>query len=483
MEGQTPHAICIPTPAQGHICAMLKLAKLLHHKGFHITYVLTQLNYTHIMQARDFVPLNQTPTFRFETIADGLPARENRHSAIDFAELCFATAKNCFAPFRELVDRLNLAPDVPPVSCIVSDAFMSFTVRAAEELGIPVALFWPVSGVVSMLHLHSPHLRDKVSKNKDMKMALETDHIIDWIPGIKSIGLGDIPTTAWSPDPNDPLIDYTISETSRSYKASAIIFHTFDELEPEVCNALCSMFDRAYTIGPIPLLLKGFPESEINKIECHMWKEDPNCIQWLDSKPPKSVVYVNFGSMAVTSPEKMVELAMGLCKSMQSFLWIIRSELLSSDWFATLPPEFMNAVKSRGYVAGWCDQERVLNHPSIGGFLTHCGWNSILESMSAGVAMLCWSCFGDQPLNRLCCCAQWGLGVEIDSDVNRENVGSVVRELMEGEKGREVKKKATFWKERAEAATSGGGSSFSNLDKLIREVLLCDGQGHYPKHV
>ncbi|XP_019172139.1 PREDICTED: 7-deoxyloganetin glucosyltransferase-like [Ipomoea nil] len=478
MEGQTPHAVCIPAPGQGHISAMLKLAKLLHHRGFRITYVLTQLNYTHIMQARDFVPLNQTPTFRFETIADGLPARENRYSAIDYTELCFATAKNCYAPFRELVDRLNLAPDVPPVSCIVSDAFMSFTVRAAEELGIPVALFWPLSGVATILHLHSPHLRDKVPK-----VALETDHTIDWIPGIKSIALGDIPATAWSPDPNDPFIDYIISETSRSYKASAIIFHTFDELEPEVCNALCSMFDRAYTIGPIPLLLKGFPESEINKIECHMWRKDPSCIQWLDSKPPKSVVYVNFGSMAVTSPEKMVELAMGLCKSMQNFLWIIRSELLSSDWFATLPPEFTNAVKSRGYVAGWCDQERVLNHPSIGGFLTHCGWNSILESMSAGVAMICWSCFGDQPLNRLCCCSGWGLGVEIDSDINRENVGSVVRELMEGEKGREVKKKATFWKERAEAATSVGGSSFSNLDKLIREVLLCDGQCYYPKHV
>nr|GMC62534.1 7-deoxyloganetin glucosyltransferase-like [Ipomoea batatas] len=432
MEGQTtPHAVCIPSPAQGHICAMLKLAKLLHHKGFHITYVLTQLNYTHIMQARDFLPLNQTPTFRFETIADGIPPRQNRHTAIDFTELCFSTAKNCYAPFRELVDRLNLAPDVPPVSCIVSDAFMSFTVRAAEELSIPIALFWPVSGVVTMLHLHSPNLRDKVSRNKGMKMPgveleevahqnlepvrctglVGTDYIIDWIPGIKSIALGDIPTTAWSPDPNDSLIDYTISQVSGSYKASAVIFHTFDELEPEVCDALCSMFNRAYTIGPIPLLLKGFPESEINKIECHMWREDPNCIQWLDSKPSKSVVYVNFGSMAITTPEKMIELAMGLCKSMQNFLWIIRSELLSSDWFATLPPEFMNAVKTRG-----------------------------------------------------------------------ENVGRVVRELMEGDKGREVKKKATFWKERAEVATSVGGSSFSNLDKLIREVLLCDGQYNL-KHV
>ncbi|XP_031107685.1 14-3-3 protein beta/alpha-A-like [Ipomoea triloba] len=89
--------------------------------------------------------------------------------------------------------------------------------------------------------------------------------------------------------------------------------------------------------------------------------------------------------------------------------------------------------------------------------------------MSAGVAMVCWSFFADQPLNRYYCCSQWRLGLEIENDVKRENVERVVRELMEGEKGREVKKKALFWKERAEVATSVGGSSFLNLDKLIGE--------------
>nr|GMC59790.1 7-deoxyloganetin glucosyltransferase-like [Ipomoea batatas] len=437
MEIQRPHAVCIPYPAQGHISAMLKLAKLLHHKGFHITYVLTQFNYTHIMKARNSLPLSQSPTFRFETIPDGLPSRENPDTALDIAELCFSTAKNCYAPFMELIDRLNRASDVPPVSCVVSDTVMAFTVGAAQELDV-----------------------------------IFGDYTIDWIPGIKSIGLSDIPTTAWSTDPNNPFIDYMISQVSKSYKASAVIFHTFDELEPEVCEALSSMFNRVYTIGPIPMLLKGLPESEIDKIKCNLWKEDLTCTQWLDTKNPKSVVYVNFGSLAITNPEKLVELAMGLSKSTQNFLWIIRPELISGDWSTILPPEFTDAVKDRGYIANWCDQEQVLNHPSVGGFLTHCGWNSMVESMSAGVAMVCWSFFADQPLNRYCCCSEWRLGLEIENDVKRENVESVVRELMEGEKGREVKKKALFWKERAEVATSVGGSSFLNLDKLIGEVLL-----------
>ncbi|XP_031090848.1 7-deoxyloganetin glucosyltransferase-like [Ipomoea triloba] len=208
-----------------------------------------------------------------------------------------------------------------------------------------------------------------------------------------------------------------------------------------------------------------------------MWKEE-DCFLWLDSKNPKSIVYVNFGSLAVTSPDKVVELAIGLCKSQQNFLWIIRPELISGgDWSAILSPEFMDTIKGggKGYVVGWCDQEQVLNHPSIGGFLSHCGWNSIVESITAGVAMICWSCFAEQQINRLCCCSQWGFGLEIDLDVNRENVESVVRELMEGEKGREVKQKAMFWKKRGEAATAMGGSSFVNLDKLIGQILLSDG--------
>ncbi|XP_031108387.1 UDP-glycosyltransferase 85A5-like [Ipomoea triloba] len=101
MEVQRPHAVCIPYPTQGHIHAMLKLAKLLHHRGFHITYVLTQLNYTQIMKARNFIPLSQSPTFRFETIPNGLPSRENPGTALDITELYFSTAKLAFSTLKK----------------------------------------------------------------------------------------------------------------------------------------------------------------------------------------------------------------------------------------------------------------------------------------------------------------------------------------------------------------------------------------------
>ncbi|KAH0648083.1 hypothetical protein KY285_033331 [Solanum tuberosum] len=130
-------------------------------------------------------------------------------------------------------------------------------------------------------------------------------------------------------------------------------------------------------------------------------------------------------------------------------------------------------TKERGLLSGWCLQEQVLSHASIGGFLGHCGWNSTFESISFGVPMLCWPFFADQQTNCWFSCNRWGVGIEIDSDVKREVIEEVVRELMIGEKGKEMKENALKWKNLAEKAiTSPTGSSYMNFDKLVREVLL-----------
>lgn len=189
-------------------------------------------------------------------------------------------------------------------------------------------------------------------------------------------------------------------------------------------------------------------------------------------KEPNSVVYVNFGSITVMTPQQLIEFAWGLSNGKQTFLWVIRPHLVVGD-SAVLPPEFMRVIKERGLLKSWCPQEQVLNHPSIGGFLTHTGWNSAIESVSSGVPMVCWPFFSDQPTNCRFCCTEWGIGMEIMSDVKRDDVESLVRELMEGEKGKEMKKKAVEWKKKAEEATTGAaGSTSMNLDKLINQVLL-----------
>ncbi|XWS23906.1 hypothetical protein CRYUN_Cryun28dG0055900 [Craigia yunnanensis] len=172
------------------------------------------------------------------------------------------------------------------------------------------------------------------------------------------------------------------------------------------------------------------------------------------------------------TPDQLTEFAWGLANSNQTFLWVIRPDLVGGD-SAILPPEFVTETKDRGLLASWCPQEQVLSHASIGGFLTHNGWNSTIESISSGVPMICWPFFADQQTNCWFSCTEWGIGMEINSDVKRDEVEGLVRELMEGEKGKAMKKKALEWKRKAEeATTSRNGSSYKNLDQMINQVLL-----------
>ncbi|XP_049394595.1 7-deoxyloganetin glucosyltransferase-like [Solanum stenotomum] len=384
-QNQKPHAVCIPFPAQGHINPMLNLAKLLHYKGFHITFVHTEFNYKRILlESSDHESLNSSSSFRFETIPDGLISSDALASTTqDLTELCVSTQKNLSAPFRSLLDRIDQSTDdenIPAVSCIVSDGFMSFTIDAAEQLGIPHVLFYTLTAmtVLCFFQYYPQIIERRISPPK-----------VDW---------------------------------------------------------------------------------------SNLWRNDSDCIEWLDSRDPASVIYVNFGSTTVMTSRQFEEFGWGLANSMKNFLWIVRPDLVISDDVVPLPlpPEYLFHVQDRGKIVTWCDQVLVLEHPAIGGFLTHCGWNSIFESLSLGVPMLCWPFFGDQQTNRMCCCKKWGVGIEIEEDVKREEIERIVKEVMEGEKGKEIKRKAMEWKQEIQKAVNpNGGSSYLNLDKLIEEVLLC----------
>ncbi|KAE9595955.1 hypothetical protein Lal_00030888 [Lupinus albus] len=472
---EKPHAVCIPYPAQGHINPMLKLAKLLHFKGFHITFVNTEYNHRRILKSRGPDSLNGLSSFRFETIPDGLPDSDG-DATQDIPSLCESTRKTCLPHFKNLISKLNNASDdVPPVSCIVSDGVMSFTVEAAEEFGIPDVLFWTTSACGFMCYTQYHQLIQKgLAPLKDISYItngyLETT--IDWVPGIKEIKLKDIPTFFRTTNPDDLMLDFVLGECKRSERASAIILNTFDALEHNILDAFnSSNLPPVYSIGPLHLLLNNVTDKNLEAIGSNLWKEDPECLEWLNTKEPNSVVYVNFGSITVMTSDQLIEFAWGLANSNKTFVWVIRPDLVAGE-NAVLPPEFVTQTKNRGLMLSWCPQEEVLAHPAIGGFLTHSGWNSTLESVCVGVPMICWPFFAEQQTNCFFTCKEWEIGLEIE-DAKRDKVESLVKVLMDEKKGKEMKEKALEWMRLAKHAASGlDGPSFLNLDKMVHQILL-----------
>ncbi|MCL7039748.1 hypothetical protein MKW94_012752 [Papaver nudicaule] len=152
------HVVCVPYPVQSHISAMMKLAKILHFRGFYITFVNTEFNHQRLLNSRGPDSLKGLSDFRFETIPDGLPPPTNPNASQDFVALSISLEKNGLEPFRNLIYKLNNTKysNVSPVSFIVADSFMSFTLQAAKEFGIPEILYCPIGFCAFACFLHIP---------------------------------------------------------------------------------------------------------------------------------------------------------------------------------------------------------------------------------------------------------------------------------------------------------------------------------------
>ncbi|GMI67215.1 UDP-glucosyl transferase 85A3 [Hibiscus trionum] len=471
IQARKPHVVCIPYPSQGHVNPMMQLAKLIHSRGFHVTFVNTEFNHRRLVRSKGADAMKGLPDFRFESIPDGLP-QSDRDATQDVPSLCDSTRKNCLAPLVELIAKLN-SSDVPPVSCIVSDGVMGFGREAGLLLGIPEFQFWTASACGFMGYLQYKELFKRgIVPFKDEKFVNDgtLDTPIDWIPGMSNMRLKDIPSFIRTTDRNDIMFDFMGSEAQNCLKSSTIIFNTFDELEHEVLDAIAAEFPHIYTLGPLNLLGRHVPESHFSSLRSSLWKEDTTCIEWLNQREPNSVVYVNYGSITTMSENHFKEFAWGLANSKHPFLWIVRPDAVSGE-SAALPEEFFEEIKNRGFIASWCPQDLVLSHRAVAAFLTHCGWNSTLESISRGVPVICWPFFAEQQTNCRFACTTWGIGMEVNPDVNRNDVSAVVKEMVEGEGGKKMKEKALVWKEKAEVATDVGGSSYNNFDGFVQELL------------
>lgn len=211
------------------------------------------------------------------------------------------------------------------------------------------------------------------------------------------------------------------------------------------------------------------------------------CLMWLDSQPKGSVIFVCFGSFVALPINQIQEIAIGLENSSQRFLWVVRSADDESKMFepqddpdldSVLPEGFLDRTKIRGMVVkSWAPQVEVLNHASVGGFVSHCGWNSSLEAIVSGVPIICWPIFAEQGLNKVLLTEEIMVGVAmkgcVDDDfVRAEEVEAKVKWLMESEGGRILKDRMLVVKEKAKEAIAEHGPSAMAFMGLLRDLKI-----------
>ncbi|RHN50134.1 putative 7-deoxyloganetin glucosyltransferase [Medicago truncatula] len=141
----------------------------------------------------------------------------------------------------------------------------------------------------------------------------------DWISGLQNFRLKDLPDFIKITDPNNLMIKFITEVADRCHRASSIVINTSYELESDVMNTLYSMFPSIYTIGPFASFINQSPQNHLASLNSNLWKEYTKCLEWLESKEPKSVIYVNFGSITVMSQEKLLEFAWVLANSKKTF--------------------------------------------------------------------------------------------------------------------------------------------------------------------
>ncbi|XP_024027542.1 UDP-glycosyltransferase 88A1 [Morus notabilis] len=355
------------------------------------------------------------------------------------------------------------------IHAFIMDLFCGSTLTVSAELNIPTYFFYTSSAANLASSLYLPTIHETIPKSfKDLNNTPLN------FPGTPPIPSLDMPKPLL--DRHDMAYKYSLQSAAELVKSNGIIVNTFESLEPRALNAmregLCvpnAPTPPIYSIGPL-ITTKEREGS------------DSGCLKWLDSQPRQSVVFLCFGSLGMFSKEQLKEIAVGLERTRQRFLWVVRnppsqknqslviSESPELDLDSLLPQGFLDRTKDRGLVVkNWAPQVEVLSHDSVDGFVTHCGWNSVLEAVCAGVPMVAWPLYAEQRFNRVVLVEEIKIALPMnesdDGFVTASEVEKRVTELMASSSD-SIRKRALSMKHEARAALSEGGSSRVALTKL-----------------
>ncbi|XP_047983406.1 UDP-glycosyltransferase 73D1-like [Salvia hispanica] len=466
------HFVLVPLLAQGHMIPMIDMARLLAEHGVTASLVTTPHNTPRfaksIQRARAAGLLINLIELPFPSLEVGLPPGcENLDSlpSRDLIRHFYAALHMLQAPLEHF-----LAHHDPPPSCIISDKCLSWTSATAQKFRIPRLVFHGMCCFSLLtshnLKLHSPHL------------AVQSEWEPFLIPGLPvrvEIARAHLPGSFVALPDLDDIREQMHQAESDAY---GVVVNTFPELEAGCCEGYRNaMNKKVWCIGPVSPCNRDSKDKFERGNEASI--EEKKCLEWLDSKKEKSVVYACLGSQCRLVGDQLKEIGLGLEASKHPFVWVISRYGEMEKWVEG----FEERTKGRGLVIkGWAPQLLILSHAAVGGFLTHCGWNSTIEGVCAGVPMLTWPMFAEQFVNEKLIVDVLRIGVRVGVQMpvrwgEEERVGVVVRKgqvkeavevLMEGQDRR---RRARDLGVIAMSKMETGGSAQRNIALLIQDIL------------
>ncbi|XP_074311843.1 UDP-glycosyltransferase 87A1-like isoform X2 [Silene latifolia] len=441
------HLVAMPYPGRGHINPMLNLCKLLAQTkpDLLITFVVTE-EWLGLLSSEPQPP----PNIRLSAIPQVIPSEFGR--AADFLGFIKAVHTKLQDPFEQLLDRLQQPP-----TAIIYDSYLSWAVDVGIQRNIPLAAFFTVSASFITVFVHFDLLVQHHHFPLDVS---ERGHeVVDYIPGLAPTTIADM-TTIFHGMGN---ITYprVLESMLALKKAQFALFSSIYEFEGPVLDCLKAKLGiPVYHIGPMIPYFNLKPNTMIYKSDY---------FQWLDSQPKESVLYISQGSFLSLASAQTNEFVEGVKESGVRFLWVMRDA----------SSQFKDGIGETGFLVPWCDQLKVLCHPSIGGFWTHCGWNSTCEGIYAGVPMLTCPIFWDQIPNSKVIVNDMKIGLRVmknrvnqEKVMSRQQVAELVKEFMdpESDERREMVERAKKSSITFRRAVAKGGSAASDLDSFINSI-------------
>ncbi|XP_073127965.1 UDP-glycosyltransferase 90A1-like [Henckelia pumila] len=449
------HFVIFPFLSQGHTIPLLYLSRLLRRRSVVVTLFTTAGNSPSIrasLQDIDVSIIELPLPHNIDGVSTGVENTDKLSVGSSFLPFARAT-EHMKESFEEALETLQ-----PPVSCVVSDSFLWWTLKSAQKIGVPRLGFFGMGNFSATMYQILGRFRPHAGVD-----SVDEPFPMTHFPEVK-LTRNDFDPPFGDFNSSGPFVDFIIDCGIALATSKGLIVNSFHELESRYVDYWNkNLGPKAWNIGPLCLA------AEISK------SENASYLQWVDEKREKKepVLYVSFGTQAEISPEQFLEIAQGLERSGVSFLWALKYKDLN------FLPEFESRIKGRGLVAEeWVDQLKILQHEGVKGFLSHCGWNSVIESISAGVPILAMPFMAEQHNARFVA-EEVGVGLRImprngsvRGFVAAAEVEMKVRELMGGGKvAEEVRKRVAECGGAAHAAMKEGGSSWRTLDLLLHNLV------------